>query len=388
LSRKQFQFIQTDPDDIISWMTAKYEAFTGVTVQPGSPERLFIQWTSAGIIQERALANYAANQNLPSRAEGSNLDALSELVYIDRRPEAKPASCTMRFTISEPQAFSVLVPSGTRITDASSTLIWETIEDAYVEAGETYVDVEARCQTTGTAGNGYVAGQINAIVDLFAYYQSCANVNESDGGSDIPTDEEYYKLLRASMDAYSCAGARGAYIYWAMQVSTEIADVIANSPTPGIVKVYVLMKGGTLAGEEIKGKVLAACSADEVRPLTDWVSVEDAEIVPYDIDLTYYVHQHASQSGAAIAAAVQRAVEEYIAWQSAKLGRDINPSKLTSLLMQTGIKRVDIRSPVFTSLRDGNLALSADMSYDASLAVPQLAQAGGVNIMNGGYEDE
>ena len=194
--------------------------------------------------------------------------------------------------------------------------------------------------------------------------------------------------MRASMDAYSCAGARGAYIYWAMQVSTEIADVIANSPTPGIVKVYVLMKGGTLAGEEIKGKVLAACSADEVRPLTDWVSVEDAEIVPYDIDLTYYVHQHASQSGAAIAAAVQRAVEEYIAWQSAKLGRDINPSKLTSLLMQTGIKRVDIRSPVFTSLRDGNLALSADMSYDASLAVPQLAQAGGVNIMNGGYEDE
>ena len=192
MSRKQFQFIQTDPDDIISWMTAKYEAFTGVTVQPGSPERLFIQWTSAVIIQERALANYAANQNLPSRAEGSNLDALSELVYIDRRPEAKPASCTMRFTISEPQAFSVLVPSGTRITDASSTLIWETIEDAYVEAGETYVDVEARCQTTGTAGNGYVAGQINAIVDLFAYYQSCANVNESDGGSDIPTDEEYY----------------------------------------------------------------------------------------------------------------------------------------------------------------------------------------------------
>ena len=56
--------------------------------------------------------------------------------------------------------------------------------------------------------------------------------------------------------------------------------------------------------------------------------------------------------------------------------------------MQTGIKRVDIRAPVFTSLRDGNLALSADMSYDASLAVPQLAQVGGVHILNGGYEDE
>ena len=81
---------------------------------------------------------------------------------------------------------------------------------------------------------------------------------------------------------------------------------------------------------------------------------------------------------------------QYIAWQSGKLGRDVNPSKLISLLMQTGIKRVDVRSPVFTSLRDGNLALSADMSYDAALAVPQLARvrAENVRLLNGGYEDE
>ena len=171
-------------------------------------------------------------------------------------------------------------------------------------------------------------------------------------------------------------------------VSTEIADVVANSPTPGIVKVYVLMDGGTLAGEEIKSKVLAACSADERRPLTDLVFVEDAEIVPYDIDLTYYIPRHSTRSGTEIAAAVHQAVDSYITWQSSKLGRDINPSKLISLLMQTGIKRVDVRSPVFTSLRDGNLALSADMSYDASQAVPQLAQAGGIQVLNGGYEDE
>lgn len=192
------------------------------------------------------------------------------------------------------------------------------------------------------------------------------------------------------MDAYSCAGARGAYIYWAMQVSTEIADVAASSPTPGVVKIYVLMDDGTLATEEIKSKVLAACSADERRPLTDLVTVEDAELVPYDIQFTYYTNRSSNQSGTEIAAAVQAAVDKYIAWQCGKLGRDINPSKLISLLMQTGIKRVDVRSPVFTSLRDGNLALSADMSYDAALAVPQLARvrAENVRLLNGGYEDE
>lgn len=70
MSRTQYQFIPTDPDSIVEWMAAKYEELTGVTVQPGSPERLFIQWAAAVVIQERALANYAANQNLPSRAEG------------------------------------------------------------------------------------------------------------------------------------------------------------------------------------------------------------------------------------------------------------------------------------------------------------------------------
>jgi phage-related baseplate assembly protein len=97
-----------------------------------------------------------------------------------------------------------------------------------------------------------VAGQINSIIDPFAYFLSCENLTESDGGADAATDEEFYELLRLSMDAYSCAGARGGYIYWAKQVSTEIADVIAASPTPGVVKLYVLMEDGTPATEEMK----------------------------------------------------------------------------------------------------------------------------------------
>lgn len=189
------------------------------------------------------------------------------------------------------------------------------------------------------------------------------------------------------MDAYSCAGARGSYIYWAKQVSTEIVDVAANSPTPGVVKIYVLMEDGTLAGEEIKSKVLAACSEDTKRPLTDLVFVEDAEIVPYDIQLTYYIPKQSTHSGAEIERAVNQAVGKYIAWQCGKLGRDINPSKLYSLLMETGIKRVNLVSPVFTPLRDGNPVLRADMSYGPEM-VPQLAQLRNVQVMNGGYEDE
>ena len=377
MSRTQYQFIPTDPDEIVEWMTAKYEELTGVTVQPGSPERLFIQWAASVVIQERALANYAANQNLPSRAEGENLDALAELFYTHERPQAKAATCTMRFTISEPQAFAVLIPKGTRVTDASNTHVWETAEDIYVTAGETYADVKAVCQTVGAAGNGFVAGQINTIVDLFAYYQSCANLTESDGGGDAATDEEFYELLRLSMDGYSCAGARGGYIYFAKRVDTKIADVIAASPTPGVVKLYVLMDDGSIATEEMKGKVLAACSADDVRPLTDFVSVEDPEQVPYNVRLTYYIQDDAEVSAEELALAVAEKVGEFTDWQSAKLGRDINPSRLISMLMETGIKRVELEEPAFTSLRDGS-----------GTEAPQVAVLGTVTVKSGGYEDE
>jgi phage-related baseplate assembly protein len=383
-----YQFVSTDTNGVIADLIEGYELIMKTTVRPASPEMQLIRWIAHVIIQDRVLNNWTGNQNIPSRADGENLDALAELTYIQSRPEAEAATCKMRFFISQPQDQAILIPAGTRVTDKGNVLVWETEADHYIPAGESSIEAVVRCQTAGTAGNGYAAGQINTLVDVYEYYSGCANISISDGGSDVPTDEEYYQLMRASMDAYSCAGARGAYIYWAMQVSTEIADVVANSPTPGIVKVYVLMDGGTLAGEEIKSKVLAACSADERRPLTDLVFVEDAEIVPYDIDLTYYIPRHSTRSGTEIAAAVHQAVDSYITWQSSKLGRDINPSKLISLLMQTGIKRVDVRSPVFTSLRDGNLALSADMSYDASQAVPQLAQAGGIQVLNGGYEDE
>ena len=119
----EFQFVSTDAAEITNFLITVYENLTGVSVRPASPEKLFAQWVASVIIQERVYNNYTANQNIPSRAEGKNLDALAELYYLQQRPQAKPAYCTERFTISEAQTFAILVPKGTRVTDASNTLI-------------------------------------------------------------------------------------------------------------------------------------------------------------------------------------------------------------------------------------------------------------------------
>lgn len=450
-----YKFVATDTSPLVSEMIAAYETITGVTVQPASPERLFILWVADVIVQLRTMINYAANQNLPSRASGANLDALGELFYDSTRPGATAATCKMQVEISEAQDTSILIPKGTRFTDKNYTLLWDNMEDVYIPAGKTAAEITLACETAGTGGNGYVAGQINTLVDIsdIRYYKSCANTTVTDGGAAAATDAEYYALLRASEDAYSVAGPMGAYEYWAKSVSTNIADVKAIRPTekisktltlysghafyggehikPSTVKVYAvggetplteetdytltyadnlldiaaadggalagaaslkleavvekaghvdifaLMKDGTIATATIKELIEAACSDDTVRPLTDYVQVKDPGTANYNISLTYYIQTGTETPATEIQAAVEKAVTEFKSWQSARLGRDINPSKLISLLMQTGIKRVVVTAPTFTKLSDGGDGTA-----------PEIAACGTVQITNGGYEDE
>lgn len=373
-----YQFIETDTNTLVSQLISSYEQMTGATVRPASPERLFIQWIANVIIQERVLNNYTGNQNIPSRAKGSNLDALGKEIYNDvARPLAQAAISTQRFYISEEQDSAILIPAGTKVTDKDSTLIWETTADVYVNIGELYADAMIQCQTVGTIGNGYAPGQIKTLVDVFPYYDYCENITESDDGADDATDEDYFELLRASKDSYSTAGPEGAYIYYAKQVSTQIADVVANSPSEGQVNIYALMSDGNIAGTEIKNAVYLACNDKYVRPLTDYLVVDDPEIVPYDIKFTYYISRNTALSAAEIENAVTEAINKYIAWQCEKFGRDINPDELRQYVKAAGVKRIELLSPNFTTLRDGK-----------DNTVPQIAAINTITITSGGYEDE
>lgn len=461
MSRDTFyKFVDTDSDAVVARLVSAYENMTGRTLRPADPDRLFISWVASVIVQERVNQNYVGNQNLPSRAEGENLDALGEWIYDIKRLAAQPSKCTVRFNISAAQSTSIAIPQGTRVTDASGDLIWYTTEDAVIPIGSLYADVMVQCETAGDIGNGYVAGQINTLVDVdnILYFSSCANIDTASGGANEATDEQYYELMREGLDSYSTAGPVGAYIYWAKTVSANIADVKPIQPRltdvqtvplytdsdgykhafiagehllpdslevrensesepaihgidysyiyedqllnieiksdgalaalntvhitiecikAGYVYLYALMNDGTLADAAVKAAIRDACNQDTVRPLTDFVAVEDAETVSYNINLTYWIDRNSTKSLADIQADVTAAVNEFVAWQSGKIGRDINPSYLEWLLKDTGVKRVAIASPAFTELRNGD-----------DHTVPQVAQIGTISVVNGGFEDE
>lgn len=363
-------FVDTDTNTVVNALIQSYEAFTGRTLYPADPARLFILWVADIIIQERVNIDFSARQNVPRYAEGEYLDSLAELFKDAYRLEPEKAKTTLRFTLSIPLEVATIVPAGTRVT-VDGEIIFQTMKALTIPAGDLFGDVEAECQTAGEIGNGFVPGQITQLIDIFPYFGSVENVSESDGGADEESDAAFYERMRESVETFSTAGPLGAYEYYAKSASALIVDVKATSPEPGEVDVRVLLSGGQLPGEEILKEVLDILNADKVRPLTDHVTVAAPETVPYDIDFTYWTQEGGAVSDDKVAENIAAAVRAFKEWQGAKMGRDVNPSYLISLLMQAGAKRVKVRSPVDTVV------------YDNAVAV-----IGETTVVNGGAESE
>ena len=349
-------FVDTDTNTVVNALIQSYEAFTGRTLYPADPARLFILWVADIIIQERVNIDFSARQNVPRYAEGEYLDSLAELFKDAYRLEPEKAKTTLRFTLSIPLEVATIVPVGTRVT-VDGEIIFQTTQALTIPAGDLFGDVEAECQTDGEIGNGFVPGQITQLIDIFPYFGSVENVSESDGGADEESDAAFYERMRESVETFSTAGPLGAYEYYAKSASALIVDVKATSPEPGEVDVRVLLSGGQLPGEEILKEVLDILNADKVRPLTDHVTVAAPETVPYDIDFTYWTQEGGAVSDDKVAENIAAAVRTFKEWQGAKMGRDVNPSYLISLLMQAGAKRVKVRSPVDTVVPDNAVAV-------------------------------
>ena len=336
-------FVDTDTSKVEQNVITMYEAITEKKLYPGDPVRLFLEALAAVIAQQRYHIDYTGKQNLLGYAQGDFLDHLGVLTDTTRL-EASAAKATMQYSIAEPLGFAVLIPEGSRVTPGDQ-IYFATTEAAEIPAGDTSVTVTAQCQTAGSAGNGFVAGQINKMVDVVENITSVANTDTSLGGSDEEADENMQQRIRLAPEKYSTAGPELGYQYWAQAAHQDILDVSVVSPTPGDVVIYVLMQGGALPAQEILDAVEAEVTAEKRRPLNDSLTVSAPDQVAYDVHITYYIGTSDSTRAAAIQTAVNNAVDEYILWQKSKIGRDINPSELVRRVQQAGAKRVEVTSP-------------------------------------------
>ncbi|MBS6063687.1 MAG: baseplate J/gp47 family protein [Peptostreptococcaceae bacterium] len=370
-TKPNISYVETNGENLINYLIAGYEKITGKTLYPADPLRLFILWLADIMIQQRALIDYSAKQNLPRFAEGKYLDELVEFLNdtIKRLPP-QAATTRLKYTLSTLRETATIIPKGSRAT-IDGNIFFETTKELIINRGEKAGEVEAICTAKGIEGNGFTPGQISQIVDFIPYLKKVENTTTTAGGADTESDDSLYSRYREALATYSTAGPEGAYRFYAKTASANIADVKAISPVPGTCEIRVLLKDGQLPEEETLQKIKDLLSADTIRPLTDKVEVKAAEKTTYNIDLTYYTFNFSEKSADEIEKNVKETVEKYKNWQSEKMGRDINPSKLNQMLMEIGVKRVEIKNPTFKKINDISVAITDK-----------------VNIVNGGVEDE
>jgi phage-related baseplate assembly protein len=363
------KFVETDATYWEGLLIDAYEKITQRTLYPADPERLLLNLQTYASTLLAIAINETAKQNLLAYATGQYLDALAEFYGVQRLP-ARKAQTILRFSLAGHLSFDVVIPAGTRAS-AGGDLYFATLQEATITAGSLFVDVPAECNEPGIKGNGFSPGQIKDLMDPLPYVASVSNITMSMYGADEEDDERFRERIRLSIERFTNAGSKQAYIYHTLSAHQDIEDVEVYSPAPGQVKVIFTVKGGNIPDASMLSLVRDYLSSERVRPLTDQVLVSVPEVVSYDIDLTFYVNKKDAPKLSFIQSAVEKAVNDFIAWTKSKIGRDILPEELIRLIKQAGAYRVDLVSPT-----------------RQELTIEQIAHAQNVSIRYGGLVDD
>lgn len=357
-----FDFVETDSAKLYTDIIGRLMDACNEPLYPGDERRIFGEGLVLVFVSLYSEFNDKMKQRTLEHARGVVLDALGKR-YDVYRAEPASAYATFRFSMSAAHGENIIIPAGTRITSDGS-VYFATQETAVIIAGNTEIDLLGVCTVGGAAYNGFVSGAIATLVDLIPYISSVSNITTTIGGDDgepytTEGDAKFRERIRLAPGSMSTAGSEMGYRYFALSADPDIIDVAVDCPEsePNTVNIYPLMAGGALPDEETLTKVLDACSAAKVRPMTDHVSALAPETVEYSVELKYYCTK---DDEALLIQAIEGeggAIDKYNEWQTAALARDIDPDQLRSFIFAakaesgaSGTVRMDIVKPSFAAL--------------------------------------
>ncbi|MDA4141054.1 baseplate J/gp47 family protein [Xanthomonas hortorum pv. vitians] len=157
------------------------------------------------------------------------------------------------------------------------------------------------------------------------------------------SDVDFRRRIQLAPQGFSVAGPEGAYIYHALSAAADVMDASATSPAPGQVLVTVQSRTGDgTAPQELLDEVAAVLTDADVRPLTDEVAVQSAQIVPYAI--RGRVFTYAGPDSAVVMREALRSLLAYLA-EAHRIGRDVPESAIKAKLFADGVQRVELDAP-------------------------------------------
>lgn len=192
---------------------------------------------------------------------------------------------------------------------------------------------------------------------------------ETNTAAVMEDDESLRRRAILAPEAYSVAGPAGAYISHALGAHGDVLDASAISPSPGVVMVTILSRlGDGVPNAELINAIYQVVAADDVRPLTDNVQIQPAQILPFNVRAD--IKTYAGPDSAVVLAEARNRLDNYLE-RSFRLGRDVTRSGIIAALHTDGVQNVLLSQPL----------------ADVVASPVQAAKCQSINIIHAGLDE-
>lgn len=168
----------------------------------------------------------------------------------------------------------------------------------------------------------------------------------------LEDDTRLRQRTQISLEGHSTAGPVGSYIFHALNSDARVKDVDVSSPSPGEVVVTILsVENIGVPSQEVLDNVINVLTADNIRPLTDSVSVVEPTVIEYDVEAELFLFN--GPDAGVVTESAEKALADYSDARH-RLGHDITLSGLYAALHQPGVQGVNLIRPTQNILVNPN----------------------------------
>lgn len=150
-------------------------------------------------------------------------------------------------------------------------------------------------------------------------------------------DARFRTRVQLAPEALNTAGTRGSYIFHAFAADPSITDVGLMVPAPGEVHAIIMAGATGDPAPAVVDRVRARLTRDDIKPLTDAVTVRPVEMVSFSVSATLEIARGPDPT--LIAQLAEASLRAYCASRQ-RVGAFVGVSGLHAALSVPGVQRV------------------------------------------------
>ncbi|MFU0831861.1 MAG: Baseplate-J domain-containing protein [Oscillospiraceae bacterium] len=317
-------------DTILARMKKKYTELAGYSPDDASDIGIRMRLLAGEIYSISTAVDWLKRQTFAQTASGQELEYRAQERGLTRK-ESVPAHGTLTFSRETALWFDLLIEAGTVCsTTGENPVRYVTTEDAILKANTVSVEVPARAEEGGSAGNAEV-GTITVMVTPPNGIEYVVNTKAFVGGEDRESDESLRSRLLQNTSVPSNGANPAFYRDFALNFDgVDSVRVVPRANGAGTVALYLGGKG-CAPSDAIVSQIEQELNT--VREICTQVTVSAAQTIPFSV--TASVTAKAGLDSGEVKSACETAVQNY--FYSLGVSDQVVPSALNAALFATGM---------------------------------------------------